>query len=62
MTQIERSLLLTEAENCRGTALAYLGRPEGPFLLSAAKAFEELAENEALPNRGDCLNREKQSG
>jgi hypothetical protein len=32
-----------EAENCRRRALAYLGRPEAPFLLRVAKAFEELA-------------------
>jgi hypothetical protein len=32
-----------EAENCRRRALAYLGRPEAPFLLRVAKAFEDLA-------------------
>lgn len=32
-----------EAENCRRRALAYLGRPEAPFLLRVARAFEDLA-------------------
>jgi len=33
---------LDEAQNCRRQALAYIGKPEGPFLLRIAKAFEEL--------------------
>jgi len=32
-----------EAETCRRKALAYLGCPEAPFLLSLAKAFDDLA-------------------
>ena len=38
-----------EAENCRQQALAYLGRPEGPFLLRVARAFDELADTGADP-------------
>jgi len=34
--------LLEEAEICRRKAMNYLGKPEGVFLLRAAKAFEEL--------------------
>lgn len=30
-----------EAEDCRRKALAYLGRPEGPFLLRVARAFDD---------------------
>ena len=32
-----------EAETCRRKALAYLGCPEAPFLLSLARAFDDLA-------------------
>ena len=32
-----------EAEKCRSQALAYLGKPEAPFLLRVARAFDELA-------------------
>ncbi len=42
----EQIPLREDAENCRRTALAYLGQPEATFLLSAAKAFEELADAE----------------
>jgi hypothetical protein len=39
-----RSLdLVEEAKTCRMRALAYAGRPEAPFLLSVANAFEALA-------------------
>ena len=34
--------LCEEAENCRRQALSYLGKPEAPFLLRVAKAFEDL--------------------
>lgn len=37
--------MLEEAENCRRQAISYLGRPEAPFLLRVAKAFEELEGN-----------------
>ena len=36
-------LLLQEAEKCRREAKIYSGKPEAPFLLSVAEAFEELA-------------------
>jgi hypothetical protein len=32
-----------EAENCRRKALAYVGQPEAPFLLSVARQFDRLA-------------------
>jgi hypothetical protein len=32
-----------EAEDCRRKALAYIGMPEGPFLLKLAQAFDELS-------------------
>ena len=35
--------LAEEAETCRRKALAYLGCPEAPFLLSIAKAFDDMA-------------------
>jgi hypothetical protein len=31
-----------QAENCRRQATQYVGRPEAPFLLSVARAFEDL--------------------
>ncbi len=39
-------LLLQEAEKCRRVAKAYSGKPEAPFLLSVAKAFEDLAKRD----------------
>lgn len=50
-----------EAEKCRSQALAYLGKPEAPFLLRVARAFDELerpkastlasvASRQSLPN------------
>jgi hypothetical protein len=35
--------LKEEAEDCRRKALAYLGRPEAPFLLRVAREFDRLA-------------------
>jgi hypothetical protein len=32
-----------QADNCRRQACEYAGRPEGPFLLRVASAFDELA-------------------
>lgn len=32
-----------EAEKCRNQALAYVGKPEAPFLLKVARVFDELA-------------------
>lgn len=43
---------LEEAENCRRQALAYAGRPEAPFLLRVAKAFEALNDHAgSVPSR-----------
>lgn len=39
-----------QAENCRRQASAFTGRPEAPFLLRVANAFDELAiDREAKP-------------
>lgn len=46
MGPIDHSALREEAETCRRRALAYLGRPEATFLISAASAFDELAARE----------------
>jgi len=46
MTRDRHLSLLDEAEKCRRQALAYVGKPEGPFLLRIAKAFEELDHRE----------------
>jgi len=32
-----------QAESCRRQAAQYAGRPEAPFLLSVARAFDDLA-------------------
>jgi hypothetical protein len=36
--------LFEEAEICRQQALAYLGKPEAPFLLRLAREFERIAQ------------------
>ena len=36
-------LFREQADKCRRQAVAYVGQPEGPFLLRVAKAFDELA-------------------
>jgi hypothetical protein len=36
-----------QAENCRRQACEYAGRPEAPFLLRVASAFDELAVQDA---------------
>lgn len=43
--------LLEQAERCRRQALAYVGRPEGTFLLQAAAAFEALARQDPKRQR-----------
>lgn len=42
-----------EAEDCRRKALAYLGRPEAPFLLRLAREFDRLARERPAPRRPD---------
>lgn len=37
-----------QAEDCRRQAVYYAGRPEAPFLLNVARAFDELATSEPL--------------
>jgi hypothetical protein len=36
-------LFKEEADSCRRKASEFAGRPEAPFLLSVARAFDELA-------------------
>jgi hypothetical protein len=36
-----------EAEACRRKALRYLGKPEAPFLLQVARAFDDLDRSSA---------------
>jgi hypothetical protein len=36
-------LFKEQAESCRRQATQYVGRPEAPFLLRVASAFDELA-------------------
>ncbi len=38
-----------QAESCRRQANDYAGRPEAPFLLSVARAFDELASKNDSP-------------
>lgn len=40
-----------QAESCRRQADDFLGRPEAPFLLSVARAFDELADRCDPPPR-----------
>jgi hypothetical protein len=42
-----------EAETCRQQALAYLGRPEGSFLLQVAREFDRLAQERQRPQPYD---------
>ncbi len=56
MEILDETSILDEARECRLRALAYLGSPEGEFLIRAAKAFEVLAEGER-PNRGSPRDR-----
>ena len=54
-----------QAESCRKQANEFVGRPEAPFLLRVASAFEELAidegaahlhaEHPRMPNAGASL-------
>ena len=37
-----------QAENCRKQANEFVGRPEAPFLLRVASAFDELAIDESV--------------
>jgi hypothetical protein len=48
-------LFKEQAENCRRQATQYVGRPEAPFLLRVASAFDELA---VTPKSGVIAHRE----
>ena len=54
--------LLEEAEICRGLAADFEGKAEGPFLLKAAHAFEELAVDGILWLPAARLNRAPRAG
>ena len=41
--QVSKEQLLDEAQSCKRQALAYVGKPEAPFLLKVAEALEHLA-------------------
>lgn len=45
--------LINEAESCRQRAKEFAGRPEQPFLLRLAEAFEELALNNSPQDRSN---------
>jgi hypothetical protein len=47
-----------QAENCRQQANDFIGRPEAPFLLRVASAFDELAVGkEGRPLMGNARRR-----
>jgi len=37
-----------EAENCRRQAVAYVGKPEMPFLLRVAAAFDQIGSSDLV--------------
>jgi hypothetical protein len=47
---MQRDALAREAKECRDSAPMYAGRPEQPFLLKLATAFETLARHEGEPS------------
>ena len=49
--------LWEQAEDCRRRAHAYLGQPEGQFLLKVAAAFEDLASKQMRPGVGATKHR-----
>jgi hypothetical protein len=42
-----------EAESCRQEALRHLGKPEAPFLLRVARAFDDLDRSSERVQRDD---------
>ena len=50
--------LKQEAEECRGRAVSYLGRPEATFLLRVAREFDRLAtiKSKEDPEDGESTN------
>jgi len=46
MSDVPILSLLEEAEDCRRRALAYVGRPEAPFLLRVADALEKVSQEQ----------------
>ncbi len=50
---MRREELMKEARDCRRMAGAFAGRPELPFLLKLADAFEEIATKKQRDNLRD---------
>jgi hypothetical protein len=46
-SRVRSTFFMEQAQSCRRQAVAYVGQPEGRFLLKTARAFEELATDEA---------------
>lgn len=53
MGRVMRKEFVSEADKCRREAQQYVGRPEEPFLLRLASAFEELARRGQANKRED---------
>jgi len=47
MDSVSDKKFTEQAEQCRRQALCYLGRPEAPFLLQVARAFDDLAQRDS---------------
>jgi hypothetical protein len=54
-------MFLQEAASCRRQAQAFIGRPEGSFLLQVASAFEALATSQSVQQLTEA-NRRRQHG
>ncbi len=56
---MRHEILAREAEECRKLMPEFIGRPEEPFLLKLASAFEELAlQRDSRPNGPHSQNRD----
>jgi hypothetical protein len=51
-----------QAEKCRRQASEFAGRPEAPFLLSVATAFDRLAVDSGAPTVAAAENRRATGG
>ena len=47
---MRKEVLAKEARDCGATAPEFVGRPEAPFLLKLAEAFERLARQDDKSN------------
>jgi hypothetical protein len=50
-----------EADTCRRQAAEYANKPEGPFLLRVARAFDELAVGETARSKASRLRRAEEA-